>query len=240
MNEPKMMLEIDHLAKKYEGQVDAAVKDISLHVPAGVIFGLLGLNGAGKTTTFQAVSGILRFDQGTIKINGFDIEKEPLKAKQSLSYIPDDSATFEELTGREYIRFMADMYGVSVADRTERTERFAKMFAMEKFLDIPIRNYSHGMQQKIAIMGGVIHYPPLWILDEPLIGLDPISLNEIKAFMREYVEAGRTIIFSSHVLELVTDLCSHVAIIDRGKVIGEYRVGSEVDLAKKFNKLARR
>ena len=212
------MLTIENLTKVYKGSNKPAVDNISLSLKPGEIFGFLGLNGAGKSTTFKCITGIQSFDQGTITINGYDILKDQLQAKQSLGYIPDNHATFEELTGLEYINFMADVYKVSIEHRTERINKFAEMFNMHDALNTVIKAYSHGMKQKIAIMGGIIHYPKLWILDEPLVGLDTFSMDEIMDFMRSYAKEGNTIIFSSHIMPLVKSLCDRVAIIDHGVI----------------------
>src|SRR5690554_5303461 len=218
------MLEITNLNKTYKNNNKHAVKDVSLTLKPGEIFGFLGLNGAGKTTTFKCITGIIDFDSGNIKVNGYDIKKDELKAKASLAYIPDNHATFEELTGREYINFMADVYGVSKELRVARMNELAKMLNLEENLNQLIKTYSHGMKQKIAIIGGIIHQPPLWILDEPLVGLDPFSMKEIKEFMKEYARQGNTIIFSSHIMNIVRELCDRVMIIDQGEIKAE--VGS--------------
>lgn len=216
------MLKITNLTKTYKGAEKPAVNNINLTLNPGEIFGFLGLNGAGKSTTFKCITGIQSFDEGTILIGGFDISKNPIEAKRILGFIPDNHATFEELTGREYIYFMADVYKVCKEERDERINKFADMFKMEHALDSLIKTYSHGMKQKIAIMGGIIHYPKLWILDEPLVGLDSFSMDEIMCFMEEYVKDGNTIIFSSHILPLMQRLCSRVAIIDHGEIKGIY------------------
>ncbi|MCK9234914.1 MAG: ABC transporter ATP-binding protein [Acholeplasmataceae bacterium] len=222
------MLKIMNLTKTYKGALKPAVKNINLSLHKGEIFGFLGLNGAGKSTTFKCITGIQTFDAGTIIIDGYDISKEPLKAKQALGFIPDNHATFEELTGREYIYFMADVYQVSKELRDERIKMFAEMFSMTDALDALIKTYSHGMKQKIAIMGGIIHYPKLWILDEPLVGLDPFSMTEIKNFMKDYIKLGNTIIFSSHVLEIVMDLCTRVGIIHNGEIKGFFDTKEDI------------
>lgn len=222
------MLEITNLNKTYKNNNKHAVKDVSLTLKPGEIFGFLGLNGAGKTTTFKCITGIIDFDSGNIKVNGYDIKKDELKAKASLAYIPDNHATFEELTGREYINFMADIYGVSKELRITRMNELAKMLNLEENLNQLIKTYSHGMKQKIAIIGGIIHQPPLWILDEPLVGLDPFSMKEIKEFMKEYARRGNTIIFSSHIMNIVRELCDRVMIIDQGEIKAEVE-GSQMD-----------
>jgi len=234
------MLKITNLTKTYKGSSKPAVNNISLDLKPGEIFGFLGLNGAGKSTTFKCATGIQDFDSGQISINGFDIIKQPLEAKKNLGYIPDNHATFEELTGREYIYFMADVYNVSKDLRDERIEFFAKMFHMSDALDTLIKAYSHGMKQKIAIMGGIIHFPKLWILDEPLVGLDPFSMDEIMTFMKDYVTKGNTIIFSSHILAIVKELCDRVAIIDEGIIKGRYDKDQIQDINKHFKELVNR
>lgn len=223
------MLEITNLSKTYKGAKKPAVNKINLTLKPGEIFGFLGLNGAGKSTTFKCITGIQSFDEGTVTINGFDITREPLKAKQSLGYIPDNHATFEELTGLEYINFMADIYQVTKEDREERIKLFAEMFSISHALNTVIKAYSHGMKQKIAIMGGIIHYPKLWILDEPLVGLDTFSMDEIMNFMKQYAKDGNTIIFSSHIMPLVKTLCDRVAIIDHGVIKALFYSKEDVD-----------
>lgn len=234
------MLKIKNLTKRYYGSEIDAVNNLSLEIKKGEIFGLLGLNGSGKTTTFKAITGIHPFDQGEIIVNGNNLVDNPIEAKLQIGYIPDNHATFEELTGLEYINFMADMYQVNVTDRMERTAQFAKLLAMEVHLNKQIRTYSHGMKQKIAIMAGIIHYPNLWILDEPLVGLDPISMTEIKQFILNYVKTGKTVIFSSHILEIVHELCDRVAIIDHGKIVALHESVNKDDLGKMFLELVQR
>ncbi|HHT82312.1 MAG TPA: ABC transporter ATP-binding protein [Acholeplasmataceae bacterium] len=234
------MLKIKNLTKRYYGSNVDAVKNVSLELHKGEIFGLLGLNGSGKTTTFKAITGIHPFDEGEIIINGYNLKDNPIEAKMELAYIPDNHATFEELTGIEYINFMADMYKVSVRDRIERVAKLEKLLAMSEHLNKQIKTYSHGMKQKIAIMGGIIHYPNIWILDEPLVGLDPISMEEIKSFILDYAKGGKTVIFSSHILSIVEELCDRVAIIDHGEIKGTYQVDDSINLNKIFQDLVKR
>lgn len=230
------MLTITNLSKTYKGAKKPAVNHINLNLKPGEIFGFLGLNGAGKSTTFKCITGIQSFDEGDVVINGFNILKEPIKAKKSLGYIPDNHATFEELTGLEYIHFMADIYQVSKELRTERIEKFASMFNMKHALNTVIKAYSHGMKQKIAMMGGIIHYPKLWILDEPLVGLDTFSMDEIMQFMKLYAKEGNTIIFSSHIMSLVKELCDRVAIIDHGIIKALFDKREDIDVIDKHFK----
>lgn len=234
------MLKIKNLTKRYYGSNVDAVKNVSLELHKGEIFGLLGLNGSGKTTTFKAITGIHPFDEGEIIINGYNLKDNPIEAKMELAYIPDNHATFEELTGIEYINFMADMYKVSVRDRIERVAKLEKLLAMSEHLNKQIKTYSHGMKQKIAIMGGIIHYPNIWILDEPLVGLDPISMEEIKSFILDYAKSGKTVIFSSHILSIVEELCDRVAIIDHGEIKGTYQVDDSININKIFQNLVRK
>ncbi len=235
------MLTITNLTKTYKGAKVPAVNDITLNLKPGEIFGFLGLNGAGKSTTFKCVSGIQSFELGEIKINNYDIVKEPLLAKSNLGYIPDNHATFEELTGLEYIYFMADVYRVSKELRDERVKLFGKMLKMDHALNSVIKSYSHGMKQKIAIMGGIIHYPPLWILDEPLVGLDTFSMEEIMDFMKDYAKKGNTIIFSSHIMPLVKELCDRVAIIDHGRIEALFDKKEDINkIDEHFRRVAKR
>ena len=239
------MLNVSHLSKRYSGKTVKAVDDLSFQTKEGEIFGLLGLNGAGKSTTFKCIAGILPFDEGKIEICGFDVVKDEIKAKRNFAFIPDNHAVFEGLTGREYINFMADIYEVSESDRNERVARFCEMFEFEKYLDSQIRSYSHGMKQKIAIMGGIIHYPKLWILDEPLLGLDPLSIRQVQDFMRDYVKGGNTIVFSSHILDTVDKLCDRILVIDGGVSKGvfelsELRKEAGYDISELFFGLVRR
>lgn len=231
------MLKIKNLTKRYYGSDVDAVKNLSLELEKGEVFGLLGLNGSGKTTTFKAITGIHPFDEGEIIVNGYNLVEKPIEAKMQLAYIPDNHATFEELTGLEYINFMADMYKVSMTDRIQRIAVFQDLLAMSEHLNKQIKTYSHGMKQKIAIMGGIIHYPNIWILDEPLVGLDPISMRAIKKFIVNYAKDGKTVIFSSHILGIVEELCDRVAIIDKGEIKGVYPVNDSINLEKIFQDL---
>jgi ABC-2 type transport system ATP-binding protein len=212
------MIELKSVYKSYNGTVNA-VEDLTLTIPKGEIFGFLGPNGAGKTTTIKMITGILNPDRGTITINGIDAQKEPLKAKKQFGYVPDSPDIFLRLKGIEYLNFMADMYDVPKEVRKERIESLANRFEMSKVLSDQIQSYSHGMRQKIVIMGVLVHNPSVWILDEPLTGLDPRSSFTLKEMMREHAESGKTVFFSTHVLEVAEKLCDRVAIINRGKIL---------------------
>ncbi|HDR4519156.1 TPA: ABC transporter ATP-binding protein [Bacillus cereus] len=211
------MIEITNVSKSYNGST-YAVKDLSLSVPSGEIFGFLGPNGAGKSTTIKMITGIHGVDKGTITINGIDIMKNPMEAKKMFGYVPDSPDMFLRLKGIEYLNFMADMYEVPKEVRQERIESLAKKFDLYNALSDQIQSYSHGMRQKIVIIGVLVHEPDVWILDEPLTGLDPKSAYILKEMMREHADKGKIVFFSTHVLEVAEKLCDRVAIINKGNL----------------------
>ncbi|PGM90855.1 ABC transporter ATP-binding protein [Bacillus cereus] len=211
------MIEITNVSKSYNGST-YAVKDLSLSVPSGEIFGFLGPNGAGKSTTIKMITGIHGVDKGTITINGKDIMKNPMEAKKTFGYVPDSPDMFLRLKGIEYLNFMADMYEVPKEVRQERIESLAKKFDLYNALSDQIQSYSHGMRQKIVIIGVLIHEPDVWILDEPLTGLDPKSAYILKEMMREHADKGKIVFFSTHVLEVAEKICDRVAIINKGNL----------------------
>ena len=212
------MISIDSVTKTYNGS-HLAVDNLNLEIKDGEIFGLLGPNGAGKTTTIKMITGIIAQTMGKITINGLNIVKEPVQAKEQFGYVPDNPDMFLRLTGLEYLNFMADVYGVSAEERQEKIEELAYKFEMEEALGDKIQSYSHGMRQKVVIMGVLIHSPRVWILDEPLTGLDPKSAFMLKEMMREHADAGNTVLFSTHVLEVAEKVCDRVAIINKGQLI---------------------
>lgn len=211
------MIEITNVSKSYNGST-YAVKDLSLSVPSGEIFGFLGPNGAGKSTTIKMITGIHGVDKGTITINGKDIMKEPMEAKKTFGYVPDSPDMFLRLKGIEYLNFMADMYEVPKEVRQERIESLAKKFDLYNALSDQIQSYSHGMRQKIVIIGVLLHEPDVWVLDEPLTGLDPKSAFILKEMMREHADKGKIVFFSTHVLEVAEKICDRVAIINKGNL----------------------
>jgi len=211
------MIQLDQLTKSYGGSVKA-VSNLNLSVRKGEIFGFLGPNGAGKTTTIKMVTGIIRPDSGSIAINGVDLLKHPLEAKKQFGYVPDNPDMFLRLKGLEYLNFMADMYDVPKEVRKQRIDSLANRFELLHALTDPIQSYSHGMRQKIIIMGVLMHEPSLWILDEPLTGLDPKSSYTLKEMMREHADQGNTVFFSTHVLEVAEKVCDRVAIINKGVI----------------------
>ncbi|MFA6866682.1 MAG: ABC transporter ATP-binding protein [Clostridia bacterium] len=213
------MIKINNLVKKYPNSDVASVENLSLEVKEGEIFGFLGKNGAGKSTTIKCMVGILPFDSGSISICGYDIKKEPIKAKMNMSYVPDNHSVLDKLTGREYVNYVADIYKVSKEDREKLLNHYLEVFNLGFAIDRQIKSYSHGMKQKICLVAALIHQPKLWVLDEPMLGLDPQSMAEIVLQMQEQAAKGNTVFFSSHNLDLVKKLCHRVAIINDGKLI---------------------
>ena len=211
------MLNIEHLTKIYGEK--KAVDDLSLHIHPGEIYGFIGHNGAGKTTTIKSCVGILQFEQGEIYIDGKSVKEDPLGCKQILAYIPDNPDLYEFLSGIKYLNFVADIFGVSKADREARIGKYADLFDLTGDLAQPVSAYSHGMKQKLAIISALIHDPKLIIMDEPFVGLDPKAAHILKGMMREHCDAGGAIFFSTHVLEVAEKLCDKVAIIRRGKLV---------------------
>jgi ABC-2 type transport system ATP-binding protein len=214
------MLILEHVSKTYDKK-KKAVDDISLHVRKGEIFGFIGPNGAGKTTTIKMITGILKMTSGAIRIDGTDISEEPIAAKRKMTYVPDTPDVQKKLKGIEYVNFIADMYDVSKEDRKARTAEYAKLFGMTDALYNPISGYSHGMQQKIVLIGALITDPQLLVLDEPMVGLDPKSSYNLKELMKRRVAQGKTVFFSTHVLEVAEKFCDRVAIIANGKLIAQ-------------------
>jgi len=211
------MLKIEHLTKCYGTK--KAVDDLSLHIAPGEICAFIGHNGAGKTTAIKSVCGILRFDAGEIFVDGISVKENPLAAKKQLAYIPDNPDLYDFMTGISYLNFVADVFGVDTAARDERIHRFAGMLELTGDLAQPISSYSHGMKQKLAIIGALIHEPRLIVMDEPFVGLDPKAAHLLKELMREMCREGAAIFFSTHVLEVAEKLCDKVAIIKGGKLI---------------------
>ena len=211
------MLNISHLTKTYGTK--KAVDDLSLHIAPGEIYGFIGHNGAGKTTTLKSVVGILSFDEGEIKIDGVSIKESPIACKKKIAYIPDNPDLYEFMTGIKYLNFVADIFGVSAADRQEKIRKYAEIFELSSDLAQPISTYSHGMKQKLAIISAWIHSPKLIIMDEPFVGLDPKAAHLLKGMMREISDNGGAIFFSTHVLEVAEKLCDKIAIIKEGKLV---------------------
>lgn len=233
------MLKLTNVCKKYKNSEIYSVKDLSFEVKEGEIFGFLGKNGAGKSTTIKSITGIIPFDSGTIEICGHDIKKEPIECKLNIGYVPDNHAVYENLTGKEYVNYIASLYKVSKEDTEKNLEKFVKLFNMRHAIDNQIRSYSHGMKQKICIIAALIHNPKLWVLDEPLMGLDPQSAYDIKCYMKEHKRLGNTVFFSSHNIDMVEKLCDRVAIINKGHLVKiidveDFMANSKVSLEEYF------
>ncbi|MGL5978123.1 MAG: ABC transporter ATP-binding protein [Erysipelotrichaceae bacterium] len=214
------MIEIKNLSKSFNGKTKA-VDNISFCLEPNEIVGFIGPNGAGKTTTIKMLAGILKKDSGSIVVNDIDIDKNPLGVKQQLGVVMDNPDIFLRLTGIEYLNFMADLYDIDQATRVERIHRFASALELESALGDKIVSYSHGMRQKIVLIGVLICNPSLWILDEPLTGLDPQSAFVLKNLMKEHVSNGNSVFFSTHVLEVAEKLCDRIMIINHGTIIFE-------------------
>ena len=210
--------ELKHFSKKYATSKVYAVKDANLVVNAGEIFGFLGPNGAGKSTIIKSVVGIQPITEGNIEICGYDVATESVSAKANIGYVPDHYALYEKLTGREYINYIADIYEVPQKERDERIEKYVHLFELEGSIDSKIRTYSHGMKQKITIMSALVHNPKVWILDEPLTGLDPNSIYQVKECMKQHAAEGNIVFFSSHLIDIVEKLCVRIAIIKKGQI----------------------
>lgn len=214
------MIEAKSLQMIY-GNGKKATDDVSFSIKAGEIVGFAGPNGAGKTTVIKMLTGILKPTSGSIVINGFDISKEPIKAKKSFAYIADNPDILIQLTGLEYLNFIADMYEVPESVRKDKIDSLSERFGMKEALNTHMREYSHGMRQKLMVISALIHNPPAWILDEPMTGLDPAAAFELKQMMREHAKAGNAVLFSTHVLEVAEQLCDRILIINKGKIVSE-------------------
>ena len=224
------MIEIKNISKEYKKN-KKVINDINLEIKDGEIFGFLGPNGAGKTTTIKMITGILEIDKGDILIDGKSIKKEPIEAKKQIGLVPDNPDVFLKLKGIEYLNFMADIYEVSTQDRVKRIKELSEKFEINNVLNNKIESYSHGMRQKLIIIGVLLHNPKNWILDEPMTGLDPKSSFELKNMMREHANQKNTVFFSTHILDVAERLCDRIGIIDKGKLLF---VGTYEDLKKEL------
>ena len=213
------MISLKNISKTYGSSGKKAVDSLSLDVADGKITGFIGPNGAGKTTTLKMITGVLAPDEGSVTLNGIDMKTSPLEAKKQFGFVADSPDNFLRVKGIEYLNFMADIYGVPADLRNNFIENVSRRFEMEDALGSRILSYSHGMRQKIMVMGALIHNPSIWILDEPLTGLDPRSAYELKEMMKEHAAAGNSVLFSTHVLEVAEKLCDQIAIITRGVLL---------------------
>lgn len=217
------ILEITNFSKSYSKE-NKAVDDISLNVEAGDIFGFIGHNGAGKSTTIRALVGVLDYEEGTIKIDGHDVKNEPMQCKKITAYIPDNPDLYENLTGLQFLNFVADAFEVSEEERKRKIEDYASRFEIMDALSDTISSYSHGMKQKVAIISALIHEPKLLVLDEPFVGLDPKASFTLKEIMHEMCSNGAAVFFSTHVLDVAEKLCNKIAIIKKGKIIANGKI----------------
>ena len=215
------MIQFEHVIKQYGKGGTKAVDDLSLQVGKGKIYGFIGPNGAGKTTTIRLLTGILQPTSGRVLIGGKDMAKEPMEAKRLIGFVPDSHEMYDRLTGMEYLNFMADIYGVGRAERKAHIEKYLSLFELEEAAGDQIRSYSRGMRQKLTVIGALIHHPPVWVLDEPMVGLDPRAAHLLKQEMRRHCDEGNTVFFSTHVLEVAEKLCDEIAIIDKGHLVAK-------------------
>lgn len=213
---PKLILR--KFSKKYGSNKHYSVDHVSFSVKGGEIFGFLGPNGAGKSTIIKSIVGIQTITSGTIEICGYDVDRQPIQAKLNTGFVPDHYALYENLTGREYINYIADLYDVDKESRDEAIEKYVTRFQLTHSFDNQMKTYSHGMKQKIAIMAALVHNPKVWILDEPLTGLDPNSIYEVKECMKEHAAKGNIVFFSSHIIDVVEKICDKIAIIKSGRI----------------------
>ncbi|UCF18520.1 MAG: ABC transporter ATP-binding protein [Gemmatimonadota bacterium] len=213
------MIQLKELTKKY-GQF-AALKELNLTVPRGVLYGLLGPNGAGKTTALRIIAGILQPTAGSVSVGGFDVQKEPERAKSRLGYIPDRPFIYEKLTGGEFLRFVAGLFGQNGAEIDRRIDDLLSVWELTAWRDELLEAYSHGMRQKLIISSALIHKPEVIVVDEPLVGLDPKAAKLLKDIFRGFVDRGGTILMSTHTLEVAEALCDRIAIIQEGRIRAE-------------------
>lgn len=213
------MLSVRNISKTYSRSAGKAVDTVSFEVKSGEIFGFLGPNGAGKTTFIKMLTGVLTPDSGHILIDGADIHSAPLEAKRKIGYVTDNPEVFTQFKAIEYLNFSADVYGISAADRKHRIEKYTALFEIDTALTARIGSFSHGMKQKLLICASLLHEPALWILDEPIVGLDPQSAFRLKKLMQEYAAQGNTVFFSTHIMEIAEKICSRLAVIRKGNLV---------------------
>lgn len=220
------MIEIKNVSKTYNGK-KKVLKNVSFDIDSGEIFAFIGHNGAGKTTMIKSIIGVLDFEEGDILIDGKSIRKEPIECKKIMAYVPDNPDLYENMKAIDFINFICDIYDVSESKRRENTLKYAKMFEIEDKLNDDIASFSHGMKQKIALIAALSHDPEILIMDEPFVGLDPKAVYDMKEIMRTMAKDGKTIFFSTHILDVAEKLCDRVAIINDGTIV---KVGKMKDI----------
>lgn len=213
------MIELVNVTKSYGNSNQKAVDSVSLTIPPGKIFGFLGPNGAGKSTIIKMVTGVIEPTSGTLRVCGLDTTKEPIQAKSKIGYVSDNPELFSRMRAEEYLNFIGDVYGVDTETRKERITRYTKLFEIEDVIGSSISSFSHGMKQKLLIVASLLSDPEVWILDEPMVGLDPKSSFQLKELMRERVQAGKTVFFSTHVMDTAEKICDTLAVIAKGKIL---------------------
>ena len=211
------MIEIKNVTKKYGGK--KAVDNVSFNVEDGFIFAFIGHNGAGKTTLIKSIVGIHDFDEGDILIDGMSIKEKPVECKKLMAYVPDNPETYEHMKAIDYINFICDMYDIDTETREKNIKKYAKIFEMEDKLGDTIDSFSHGMKQKIVLISALAHDPKILIMDEPFVGLDPKAVFDMKKVLNEMTKDGKTIFYSTHILDVAEKLCDRVAIIKDGKLV---------------------
>lgn len=212
-----VILDVRNYQKRYGQKV--AVRDLTLSVEAGDIYGFIGHNGAGKTTLIRSIVGAQPIDAGSIRVAGHDVATDPVAAKRALAYVPDNPDVYEFMTGVAYLNYLADLFQVGAPERRERIAALTERLGLTTALGDPVATYSHGMRQKLVLVGALLHEPQLLVLDEPFVGLDPVASHELKRLLHELAERGGAVFFSSHVLEVVERLCNKVAIIREGELL---------------------
>lgn len=220
------MIEIKNVSKTYNGE-KKAIKNISFDIKDGEIFAFIGHNGAGKTTMIKSLVGILDFEEGDIFINNKSIKKDPISCKLEMAYVPDNPDLYENMTAIDFINFVCDMYKTDIEVRKENIQKYAAMFEIEDKLNNDISSFSHGMKQKVALIAALTHNPNVLIMDEPFVGLDPKAVFDIKNIMKQMTKEGKTIFFSTHILDVAEKLCDRVAIIKNGEIV---KIGKMKDI----------
>ncbi|AKI97544.1 ABC transporter ATP-binding protein [Kosmotoga pacifica] len=211
------MIKLNKVTKVYAGEVKA-VNHLSLEVKAGEIFGFLGPNGAGKTTTIKMITGVIKPTEGKVEVCGIDIQKEPVKAKRLIGYVADEPIVMEKLKGIEYLNFILNVFQVPKDVRAERIEGLLKAFKLSHAIMDPVNTYSHGMKQKLSLIAALSHNPKVWVLDEPIVGLDPESAFILKKMMRNHADSGNIVFFSTHIMEIAEKICDRIGIIHKGQL----------------------